>query len=651
MAKRLRSQIQRGARNAVSGRRGGRAIRRVMDRPEYDGDNDGFITNPLTGRDEIPWNRATETAEEAIRKFFGGKIPDSVGRTIGELEGSGQTRRRSGRSVTRIDRTPMSQERRLRNMGTILDAGRPASMRPLAQTGSTPPKKRTASAQSAIERLSALLFTFDPRGGAGQIRQYPHRDWAWWDQRLKKANAQITQKHGDLKTLSDFKTAMSQYTNVKFAGYVEDLPEEDRQYLRGILFGMMFAPEHFKSNKSLTLERIKSSGGAAADTDIRGVSRNLHDDHFRRKTNVPKTLRGTELVIRQFNDLLESNGDHQPRVLMDGVVTQATLARVLDMRTGQPPDPTNDAALDAIVDEIVGLNSFLTGMHEIGHGIHGTRGLADVFPPREISTQRAEYVIKQTRSKMDKELREFHAVRASWHAMEPLMILARAEKAAKDYRNANPSSASSTRNGLDFAAHMRSLETPGSPDWIQWDNAYQNLHHIYALHGPSADVILTSTHPAVVKIRNIMLAGSMMDIQKLAMKDPGAMMAFYNEVYLKPRGSGIQQFLANIDEETMDKMAFVAVRLGNAWDGLTEDEQQTLRSMWGKFSQYAKDKHSWYEGSMFGRPSMEGVAESGVIWMLSGGQIDGLSPSTTDEEKRVWAKMMTWLFDFSGVLK
>lgn len=85
--KALASRVKRAAR-AVASRRGGagkarKVSKRAGKRPEYDGDNDGFITNPLTGQDDIPWNKATETAEEAIAKFFGGKVPERR-QTIGE---------------------------------------------------------------------------------------------------------------------------------------------------------------------------------------------------------------------------------------------------------------------------------------------------------------------------------------------------------------------------------------------------------------------------------------------------------------------------------------------------------------------------------------------------------------------------------------
>lgn len=46
-----------------------------VDPVSYDGDDDGKITNPLTGADEIPWNRESETPDEAIARFFGGSQP------------------------------------------------------------------------------------------------------------------------------------------------------------------------------------------------------------------------------------------------------------------------------------------------------------------------------------------------------------------------------------------------------------------------------------------------------------------------------------------------------------------------------------------------------------------------------------------------
>jgi HK97 family phage prohead protease len=72
--KALFRRAKRGARRAGIPGGGGRGKRKLRggapDKPAYDGDNDGFITNPLTGRDEIPWNKDTESPEEAINKFF-----------------------------------------------------------------------------------------------------------------------------------------------------------------------------------------------------------------------------------------------------------------------------------------------------------------------------------------------------------------------------------------------------------------------------------------------------------------------------------------------------------------------------------------------------------------------------------------------------
>jgi hypothetical protein len=61
------------------GKRSGRKVRKILKRPKYDGDADGFITNPLTGRDEIPWFKDRgESAEDAIKRFFGGKLPRGI---------------------------------------------------------------------------------------------------------------------------------------------------------------------------------------------------------------------------------------------------------------------------------------------------------------------------------------------------------------------------------------------------------------------------------------------------------------------------------------------------------------------------------------------------------------------------------------------
>ena len=61
------------------GRNSSRRVRKILKRPKFDGDADGFITNPLTGRDEIPWFKDRgESAEDAIKRFFGGKLPRGI---------------------------------------------------------------------------------------------------------------------------------------------------------------------------------------------------------------------------------------------------------------------------------------------------------------------------------------------------------------------------------------------------------------------------------------------------------------------------------------------------------------------------------------------------------------------------------------------
>lgn len=92
--KAVRGAIQRAGRAAAGATRKGKKTTRVArsaaDRPQYDGDNDGFITNPLTGEDDIPWDKTNETAEEAIAKFFSqrGSITPQRRETVGEIAGS-----------------------------------------------------------------------------------------------------------------------------------------------------------------------------------------------------------------------------------------------------------------------------------------------------------------------------------------------------------------------------------------------------------------------------------------------------------------------------------------------------------------------------------------------------------------------------------
>lgn len=83
------------ARRAASPKGGGRGFRRRIEKPKFDGDNDNMITNPLTGVDEIPWQKDRETPDEAIKRFFGGRMPAqgaSTAATIGEMSNQGRRR-------------------------------------------------------------------------------------------------------------------------------------------------------------------------------------------------------------------------------------------------------------------------------------------------------------------------------------------------------------------------------------------------------------------------------------------------------------------------------------------------------------------------------------------------------------------------------
>lgn len=108
-----KAAFRRGRRAISGGGGGGRGlgrVRRMGDKPSYDGDNDGFITNPLTGRDEIPWSKDRETPEEAISRFFSGKKPQSgLGQAIGQMADKPSKRPQKLREV--IARKPPRTER------------------------------------------------------------------------------------------------------------------------------------------------------------------------------------------------------------------------------------------------------------------------------------------------------------------------------------------------------------------------------------------------------------------------------------------------------------------------------------------------------------------------------------------------------------
>jgi len=644
MARRLRSQIQRGARNAVQGRRGARAVRRVIDRPEYDGDNDGFITNPLTGRDEIPWNRATESAEEAIRKFFGGKIPESVGRTIGQLEGTGQIRRRSGPRQTTIGRRPIAQSERLRSLGGVLGTSEslvPRRLNSPATPGSSQPPLTTA------EMINRLALAFLP-----QVKEVAGRDAAFFKNYVNDVDAILNKKFGKLETLEDFRAAFKQYTRTYLLGFGQTLDDDDRAFLSGVLYAVTLTPELFKAQKFLSLRKKFGEGGSAGA----GTASLSPIKRVQSSASLPALVKGGGVIIDYFRSLKTDLNEYMG-TRMDTISAQSAMAVLRDRRGSDITKPADGEDSDALLRDMVRVAETMTGIHESFHAIHNQRGWLDLFPTGQQSGAEVMAALMRTAGQHRDELIEHNAARLVDQLFRnELKDIALLEYQFQRWQLEDPS-ARSNASYPDFFRDKMMNTPPGSDEQLWWlqfatvtqQHFLQGWYDVYALLG-------NPQHKELQDALGALMMGDRTPLAKIQMEDRAKIMAFFKD-FLALEGEDMAGYKAGFGVPDLLEMAALRMQAPKQWDDLTDQEIADFRSALKYISSYAKDKYSWYRGDFPERPSLEGVAEIAALWLANGRSMPPVIDRNTGKDKLTPArraaidKMFTWLLGYDALIQ
>lgn len=536
------------------GKRGGRAIRRIFKKPDFDGDGDGFITNPRTGRDDLPFN-APRAATVTPKK------------------------RSLLASLTKPKKEPTSQ----------MAWAQPADPDP-------------SSDSSWAGRLRSLRKSFD---------SVKDRPWGPIAIRAAEIESVVEARFGKLETADDIKKAIKTAlptTKVRFRVDDEFLENPSvRAEIVGYLYSMTRQPDHFIHMRKLEVLGSKTSdtnpprsgaGTMAAFQKRWTESGGSYIDHITKGTKLDGTI---ILSTKGLGD----DGKHLPYYFKDTTSTQVAQSYLRHI------DETDALAQGLVTEEevyntTIALMSIGSGIHESGHLMHYARSSvwAGKESPDEIvqkvdealldvpGTRRAAF-----KSWFATELAESIDIFAKVNAMGgPQMLMAEIDVAPDGpQKDAMVALAEALSNNY-------LVSNPILPLYLGGDHDSEIRQQFFeAMRDSGGDV-----QKALAKL----FWGDNADDNNTSEELFRDMMDYANS-------QGLDQETADDVIEQMNQVPELAVATAldklltdRMWDDLTPAEIKALRANWKYLSSYAKDKNSFYEDRHASRPSVEGVAEA-----------------------------------------
>lgn len=742
------------------GRRAGRGIRRLIDRPRWDGDGDNMITNPLTGRDEIPWNPAKETAEEAIERFMrqtpgGGRRQrrlDQIIPGIGQRNKKPQATLRDVRppklrSETGIpDELPDGDDELLDEDAIIPDLFTPGDIPkpqglpiPMMRWREMPAFVQLGIVQSLqqgdIGEMGQLIETWfaqlrPPRRTSTEVVETARRlllndpsiklrpEVTPPLQQLDAVVAELTDKYGGLISRDDFKRAFAQALsglNAKvkikdvsrrdpdYAGDSDPLTDNEFASLLGHLFFADRFPEVFRDTRmSITRED-------------RFTSDDEQDIQIGAQTSSAPPLKDSPITLELYDtykakivsDLANEYDPMFPAVAaMDGISSQ--------MQKQFLADGTDGLDDDEIASGLIRLSNFWTAVHENVHFAHYSAARRDVA--KTLEENNTTFVEETFRRLTDPEdfkktsdaaflylgadllendlrtamllvesqqhLQEMRSMRA---AVEP----SRQAASEVDISTLTPEQAENVQSILQLASDMddeiqRNTELVArateevqkiSPLWTPGIHQALNreggrpMPHVVAVIGFDATDELSEygrnriaqltnvdgdalTDPAVLlgptDMSEVMeLVGDLKESLPDEMKarlTPGTDLSLPENADIKQAAEDYAERLA-LEVQLMHyrtaliRMAQSLQHMEMLRDDLSDEEWKQLSKTWKYVSSYAKDRNSFYGGSMGIPVSVEGVAES-ISLILAGGKVD---PRNKVGGDAMMNRFMNWL--------
>lgn len=593
--RRMGRNLLRSARRGATRRPMSRRRIKPMDRPEYDGDADGFITNPLTGRDEIPWAKDRETPEEAIKRFFGGQVPQSIG--------------------------SMSQPIAQRDRSSIRDLSSPTE-------GPSDAVAQLLGESSPVS-YAARTTQQTPEEGLALLRQYlqnpkiKKRDWAPIGAAVEQLLTSLQAKYGPLETKADFMKALSKNAKVVSTSswpQRDELTPDERGYLLGVLNVVDQAQGRYKT---MTVEiahstQPNSSTGAVfpfvpGQSTANGIS-------------ITRATSTDRITFNYTPNVILTDGSVRDGIALPDNVPYQALRAYLE-HVGNNPEGLSPEEIMSSVSLLMGL---AIGLHEGGHGVHHASSRRDVWD------------VSMTDAQIEAEVNKYLATNGIAIAQSIVRsdsIQAIADMHAYLYHQAQGES-------VAVLSMMAVLEQ----DPQKRQMLVERVARVRAGEAAMQDLLqLPPTSQTRIKIGNLLrgiLTGqeSLLAIGELAYEDPDLLDAFYASSHM-PIGMTLQQYLTDMlahpqMQTLLHAKALQSWTLGRMWDGLTDQQIAAVRKAWKYISSYAKDKNSFYNYTYLELASVEGIAELVTAYMLGIGPTDNIPPAAQDAMRDI----LSWFF-------
>lgn len=587
---------------AQFGRRARRAIRKIIKKPDFDGDGDGFITNPRTGRDDLP--------------------------------------------ITAVSKAPKAVAPKKR---TLFDSFLSRSQKGNAPLSYLSPKWSNASSDpnndsSWAGRLKAMMSQYLDND------LVKDRPWAPIAIRFAEIESILEQRFGKLETpkqIKDaFKTALPT-VDVRFQisdSALEDLPT--RGEMLGYLYMITQMPDHWSSARKLIIEPLPDSApkGSSGSYAIPKIKRKLLDDKFR-----PFASTRLDIHLMPGQILLGDDGLHEKAMLNDtipGQLVKAYLSHIKD----------TNAIEDGIISEedvyktAALLHSISTAVHESGHVAHYLR--ASMFTGTETEKEVQELIADTMTDQEDvlkkSSVRSYFSRELS-QGLSLLQLVVHAFSYEDDDGNMMPGDIGKVQEAYFAATDPDEEEMLGKllETWVNSPFLQTGLLPMYIFNGPDTE--------ERANLLSIMQSGYSDSALGQLMWGKDGKSDFSERLwddlfgYGKSLGIGygpdgdsadeVREAIAT-DGLTQVSEAVNYLLESRMWDDLSEGEIAVLRANWKYLSKYAKDKNSFYlDRSGIARPSVEGVAEAMTA------RIFGLSfIKQNPEAEAALNKLFKWLF-------
>jgi len=539
------------------GRRGKNAVRRIFKKPDFDGDGDGFVTNPATGRDDLPFVQAPSAPDVAPKKrsLFASMV-------------------RKGKNET-----------------------------PLARMEWTEADPDPSSPSSWAGRFAVYKEMM-----MGQ--NVKARPWAPIAMRVAEIESLVEARFGKLETPEEIKKALKSAVptaQVKVKLSKEKLNDPGiRAEIIGYLYMMSRLPEHFGSARKIEIHERDARplvSSSATETVLQSKWREHGGkliNHLSRGTKLDVMFAPNQMVFRDDGTILAA----QAKDTVGTQIVKSYLRHLEETNAIEEGILTEEEALRTAIL----LQGLSTGVHEAGHAIHHTR--SSMWTGKENPQEIVEKINDILTNRPD-DIKT--TIFRSWFSKDILNGIQLSLMVQAGYGGDINNLAAAAQNQQD--PNLKKMLSQLLDDWKNNPFTDDGLipGYLFSEYESEEKIdlmqqIVTGGLDKTEWAKFIWGEDAQSDIAERLFDD---MMKFAND-------AGIEQTTADeireemfSDQDSALSAALGILLAGRMWDDLSSKEISTLRRSWKHISSYAKDKNSSYsERYGSNRPSLEGVAEA-----------------------------------------